>query len=300
MSRHHRHPCRRVLGACLLGAPLLACEPALAQDAAHMQARHDGVREQLARSPFNRPLLLQSNQSANALNGTVQAVVDQPFSVVGPALTGAGHWCDLLMLHLNVKACGVRRTDTGEKLSTVLGRKVEQPSADGYKVEFAYEVPASRPDYLKVQMSADDGPLGTHDYRLSLEASPLDAKRTLLNLSYAYAYGTVARLAMEGYLNTLGRDKVGFSVTGKRPDGTPIYVDGVRGVIERNTMRYYLAIETYLGTLTTPAREQPERRLNDWYAATEQYALQLHELSRDEYLSMKRHELQRQQAAAPP
>lgn len=285
---------RRTLGAALLVG---LCGHAAAQDAAQMQARHDSLREQLARSPFNRPLVLQSTQSANDLRGTVYAVVDQPFQLVAPALSRASQWCDLLMLHLNVKACAARKDGAGEKLATVLGRKVEQPSGDGYKVELDYQVPASRTDYLRVQMSADEGPLGTRDYRLALEASPLDAQRTFVHLSYAYAYGTVARLAMEGYLNTVGRGKVGFSVTGRKPDGTPIYIDGVRGVLERNTMRYYLAIEAYLGALKAPAREQQERRLNDWYAATERNALQLHEVSREDYLAMKHHELGRLQAA---
>lgn len=47
-------------------------------------------------------------------------------------------------------------------------------------------------------------------------------------------------------------------------------------MIERNTMRYYLAIEAYLGAYTLPAAEQPERRLRDWFAAVERYPRQLH------------------------
>ncbi len=42
---------------------------------------------------------------------------------------------------------------------------------------------------------------------------------------------------MQGYLNTIGRDKVGFSITGYGSDGQPIYQDGMRGVIERNTWK---------------------------------------------------------------
>jgi hypothetical protein len=132
-----------------------------------------------------------------------------------------------------------------------------------------------------------------------LEAVPLDAKRSFVHMSYAYAYGAAARLAMQAYLITAGRDKVGFSVTGTGKDGKPEYVDGVRGVVERNTMRYYLAIEAYLGALAAPAADQPDKRLNDWFAATERHALQLHEIERDEYMTMKRHELQRQQSALP-
>jgi hypothetical protein len=148
-------------------------------------------------------------------------------------------------------------------------------------------------------MSADDGPMGTKNYRLALEAIPLDDKRSFVHMSYAYGYGTAARLAMQAYLATAGRDKVGFSVTGKGEDGKPTYIDGVRGVVERNTMRYYLAIEAYLGSMASPAGDRQEKRLRDWFDATERHARQLHEVERDEYLKMKRNEVQRQRAATP-
>jgi hypothetical protein len=117
-------------------------------------------------------------------------------------------------------------------------------------------------------------------------------------MSYSYAYGMAARMAMQGYLATVGRDKFGFSITGKSDVGKPVYIDGVRGVVERNTMRYYLAIEAYLGALSTPPADQTEKRLRDWFDAVERYPQQLHELDRNEYLDMKRREVQRQQATA--
>jgi len=272
---------------------------ARAQDATALHAAHERLREQLAASPFQRPLVLSSTESSGDLKGEVFAIVNQPFEVAGPALQTAGHWCDLLILHLNVKYCGVSGQTPDEVVNLVVGRKFDQPLSDATKVAFAYRVPAATADYLRVQMAAETGPLNTRDYRLSLEAVPLDAKRSFVHLSYAYAYGTAARLAMQAYLVTAGRDKVGFSVTGAPKDGKPAYVDGVRGVVERNTMRYYLAIEAYLGALSAPAGDQPEKRLRDWFAATERHALQLHEIERDEYMAMKRHELQRQQSTSP-
>ncbi len=105
---------------------------------------------------------------------------------------------------------------------------------------------------------------------------------------------------MKGYLSTIGAGKVGFSVIGKTADGQPRYVDNVRGVVERNTMRYYLAIEAYLDSLAAPEAERGEKRLEDWFAATERYPLQLHELDRKEYIEMKHRELQRQNGGATP
>ena len=281
------------LATLLLGAAL-----AQAQDAGALRAKHDSLRDKLADNPFQRPLVLESAQSSGDLKGEVYAVVEQPFSVVGPALQGMDHWCELLILHLNVKNCSFAGKPPAEVLSLVVGRKFDQPLDDGYKVEFAYAMPASSADYLRVQMAAETGPLSTRNYRLALEAVPLDAKRSFIHMSYSYAYGTAARFAMQAYLSTAGREKIGFSVTGKTDDGKPVYIDGVRGVVERNTMRYYLAIETYLNSLSAAPGEQQEKRLREWFAATERHAPQLHEMEREEYLKMKRNEVQRQKAGA--
>jgi hypothetical protein len=153
----------------------------------------------------------------------------------------------------------------------------------------------SQPDYLRVVLNAAAGPLGTSRYRIVLEMVPLDSGNSFLHLSYAYAQGGAARWATQLYLATVGRAKVGFSVVGRRADDQPIHIGGARGVIERNAMRFYLAIEAYLGA---PAARQSEQRLSDWFAAVERYPLQLHELERDDYLRMKRVEIQRQQALA--
>jgi len=271
---------------------------AQAQDAAALRAKHESLREKLANNPFHRPLVLESTQNSGDLRGEVYAIVEQPFTVVGPALQGMDHWCELLILHLNVKGCSSAGKPPSEVLSLVVGRKFDQPLDDGYKVAFAYSMPASSDDYLRIQMAAENGPLSTRNYRLALEAVPLDDKRSFIHMSYSYAYGTAARLAMQAYLATAGRDKVGFSVVGKTEDGKPLHIDGVRGVVERNTMRYYLAIEAYLGSLAAAPNEQQEKRLRDWFAATERHTLQLHEMERDEYLKMKRSEVQRQKAGA--
>jgi hypothetical protein len=285
-------------GVAVIGWVLGFAPAAQAQDAGALHAKYESLRTQLASNPFQRPLVLDSAQNSNDLRGEVYAVVDQPFDVVEPALQGMDHWCDLLILHLNVKNCAYSGNPPSEVLSLVVGRKFDQPLDDGYKVDFAYSTPASAPDYLRVQMSADTGPVSTRNYRLALEAVPVDDRHSFIHMSYSYAYGMAARIGIQAYLATAGRDKVGFSITGKGDDGKPVYIDGVRGVVERNTMRYYLAIEAYLGSLSAAPGEREEKRLGDWFAATERSALQLHEMDRDEYLAMKRHEIQMQKDAA--
>jgi hypothetical protein len=99
---------------------------------------------------------------------------------------------------------------------------------------------------------------------------------------------------MHGYLNTIGRDRLGFSMVDAHEGGAPALVGGERGAIERNAMRYYLAIAAYLDSLTAPADERVEHRLQAWFEATERYKTQLHEIDLSEYLAMKRHEVQGQ------
>ena len=51
-------------------------------------------------------------------------------------------------------------------------------------------------------------------------------------------------LAEKAYFATLGRGKVGFTVTGTDQNGKALYIGGPRGAIERNAVRYYFAIQT--------------------------------------------------------
>jgi len=281
------------LCATVLLALLLATQT-YAQAPESLKARHAALAEQLSDNPFQRPLHLESRQTEDTLQGDIYAVIEQPYAVVGTALQGSGHWCDILILHLNVKSCRASSGSAGEVLRLHIGRKFEQALADAYPFEFAYRVATATPEFLRVLLEAKDGPLGTSRYRIKLEVVALDERRSFLHLSYSYAYGLAARVATQSYLATLGRNKVGFSIVARNAEGQPVYIGGMRGVIERNTMRYYLAIEAYLSALSEPPAARLEKRLNLWHSGVEQYPAQLHELERDQYLSIKRKEIQRQ------
>ena len=69
----------------------------------------------------------------------------------------------------------------------------------------------------------------------------------------------------------------------------------MRGLVERNTMRYYLAIDSFLGTGGAAPAARFEKNLQAWFTAVERYPRQLHEMDRDAYLEMKRAEYLRQQ-----
>jgi hypothetical protein len=268
--------------------------PVRAQDAASLLKRHATLLGALESSPFQRPLVLESIEHADRLQGDIYSRIDQPLAVVGPALRGIKPWCDILILHLNVKQCSTSGALAGAKLGLAIGSKHDQPLSAAYRIEFDYRLVTAQSDYLQVLFQADQGPWGTSGYRIRVEAVALDAERSFLHLSYSSAYGVLARIAMQGYLATIGRGKVGFSIVGRKPDGQPQHIGGTRGVVERNTMRYYLAVESYLGALSLPVAQQFEKRLAAWFAGTERHPAQLHEVERSEYLALKRGQMRQQ------
>lgn len=260
-----------------------------------LKAKYTELNIQLKNNQFKRELFLHSEESTHDLKGEIYAVVNYPFSTFNSALSNPAHWCDAMILNLNVKYCHMASNQEGNVLTLNIGKKYFQPLADTYRIDFKYQDVISTSNYYAAEFDAKDGPLGTHDYRILIEATPLKDGHTFLHFTYAYSFGMAGSLAMQTYLATIARSKVGFTITGKNNDGRSAYIQGIRGVVERNTMRYYLAIDAYLAALTAPADKQLEKSLQSWYGNSEQYAVQLHEIELNEYLDMKHQEYQRQQ-----
>jgi hypothetical protein len=272
-----------------------------APDGDALRAQFATVRDQGTGKLVDRSVYLLSTESADRMQGDVFALVDLPFDKLRQVLTRAEDWCDVLILHINTQYCRVSRSAAKVEILAGVGRKYDQPLADVYWLRFDYRALSSAAAYFEVALRAPSGPLSTSDYRLFVEAAPLDQHQSLLHLRYSYAYGLAGRWAMQTYLATVAHDKVGFTVIGQRSDGQPIYVAGVRGVLERNTMRYYLGIETVLAAAKLPASSRlSQKSLQDWFGATERYPPQLHEIDSDTYVQMKLRELLRQQTEPPP
>jgi len=297
--KNRRHPTVPIfafvglLGAMLLCAAAALANPAERGGAAQLHATHDRLAGSLAHNAFGRPVHVASNQNGNELHGDVYAVVSYPFARVDEGLRDAPNWCHVLILPFNTKHCSA----SGDGLSVRIGRKASQAPENAYPINFRYRVESREPEYLHVSLDAEKGPLGTRNYKIDLEATPLDQGHTFIHLGYNYSFSTMSRLAMETYLGTSGADKVGFSVNGKDDQGRPQLVGGMLGATERNTMRYFLAIDVYLASLSVPENERVDKRINDWFAATEKYPRQLHEMDRGEYVAMKKKEAARVNAA---
>jgi hypothetical protein len=251
-------------------------------DAGELRAKHAEVRDQLRNNGFGRQLHIDSSETSNTLQGDVYAVLDHPFEKVKEALQDPGAWCDIMLLPFNTKACQA----SGSRLAVRIGRKPDQPVDQAYRLDFSFQNVAATSDFLETRLNAAQGPVGTRDYRISAEAVPLEGGKTFMHMRYSYGFGGAGRFAMQAYLATAGASKVGFTT------------NGVRGAVERNAMRYYLAIDSYLDTMDVPAAQRVDKRINQWFSATERYPRQLHEMDRNTYVSLKREAYGKQTTAS--
>ena len=262
---------------------------------AALRARYAALSRELENSPIQRGLYLESTDSSRAPRGDAYAIIDYPFATVAAAFAKPEYWCESLILHLNVQYCRADTSDEGPQLSAAVGKKTNQPLDDTYRINFVYKVAESSANYTRVELSSREGPLGTGNYLIAMELTALDERRSFMHMQYSYTQGFMARCATHVYFSTRGRDKVGFTWIHDEND-PPRLVRGIRGALERNTMRYYLAFDAYLHALGSPAPQRFEQSIERWFADTERFARQLREVKHDDYITMKRGQYLRQQA----
>jgi hypothetical protein len=284
-----------VLLASSVATPQMAWSAAPESAADVLRAAYTKLRPELNSNPFGRPLAMRSNEDAGSIRGEVHALVNFSLAQLSAAVTSPDRWCEIMILHLNTKFCRTRPTADGPLLIVHVGKKTPQPLSETARVEFKYQVESSSADFLKIALAAARGPMGTSNYQITLEAISINPSQSFLHLTYSYQFNLVSRAALGIYMSTLGSDKVGFTLAEPGAAGAPVAIQGLRALVERNTMRYFLAINAYLESAQVPQAGRLDARLHNWFAATETFARQLHEIELADYLTMKHAEVLRQQ-----
>lgn len=252
-------------------------------------SRYQALRAAASTQPRPLPFYVESSERNGALSADVYAAVSQPFADMSPLLAMPATWCYFIPISLNIKACTQHRQDGAAYLTLYGGRDFYESPEDAYQVQYRFQPEVVRKDYLRLRLSAAHGPLGTKNYLIVLDMLPYEGQ-TLVHIHTSYRTGLLSRIATRLYLATLGRNRVGFSITGYDSDGKPIFIKGMAGIIERNALRYFLALHAYLDTRAVPAAERYDAMLRVWFGFTERYPKQLHEMDWPKYFQAKQHE----------
>jgi len=280
--------------ACLALFTMVGCVAhAQSPEAAWLAAQHTSLQGRMAASQFGRPLVIDSTEDGERVHGTIYGELAHPFAPLAERLTLPAEWCAVVRLHINVKACTYEHTADGDFLTIYSGRKFYQPIARAYPIRYRFRVAAVRSDYVRIALTAPEGPFGTGDYALELEATPVGA-RSFVVLRYGFRTSTASRLTVSTYLATSGSGKVGFTTTGRDPAGRRLLVGGLRGLVERNAMRNFLALDAWLDSFDAPATERFEHSVRHMTMLTGQYPDQLVEMPATDYQAIKLREWREQ------
>lgn len=259
-------------------------------DKNNLLAYYTQLKPLLKNNVYGIPVYIESSDENNIMTGTIYGELEYPFASLVSAVKPPANWCDIAPQHLNIKACTYQPVNSQCLLTFYSGRKFYEKADDVYQLTYQFKIIDKQDNYIHINLSADDGPAGTSQYKLDIKAIPLDKKRSFIYFSYSYRYNFITSMGMSTYLATLGSGKVGFSIEGKDKSGKPKYIEGVRGIIERNAVRYYLAIKSYLGSLNIQSENLFIARASTWFDLTEQYHQQLYELDKSDYLKYKKME----------
>lgn len=228
---------------------------------------------------------IQSSVNKNRLHADVYAVKKIAFHELVNKINRPEQWCRFITLHLNIKAC-VYQLEPDEVLSFFAGRKFYEPAENAFELSYQFKINTLTDNYFELQLTAAEGPISTRDYQIKLEVLKTN-NDVLLHMSLSYLSSFTSRLGTSVYLSTIGADKVGFSQV-KNETEEMEYVKGIEGIIERNVMRYFLALSVYL------ENGDQQQMVKNWFDATEQYTRQLHEVEKQDYLQAKQQEYQQQ------
>ena len=253
--------------------------------------KYHTIEKELEKNSGPVPFYVESSENKNASHVDIYGTIKYPFQMVQNEFLVPTNWCYIILPHLNVRACTYKKVDATWLLNVYNVNEFSEPLEDAYQMKFVYRVSALQPVYFDIALIAHEGPSHTRDHLLGFEAIPLKKNTTFIHMRYSFGYSAFGYFLMKLF----GGSKIGFSITGTDSSGNPVYVGGLRGIVERYVVYYYLAILSYLDTIKTPPDQRFERQISEWYNLTSGFQKQLFEMKKEEYLADKSHDWKSQQ-----
>ncbi|HUK99906.1 MAG TPA: hypothetical protein VLX29_03535 [Nitrospirota bacterium] len=235
--------------------------------------------------------LIESSSNQNVSHIDIYGTVKYPFAIVENDLLIPANWCRIVLSHPNIRACTYMKVNDTWLLNIYNVDKFSEPLSDAYKMKFFYSVSKLKADYFDFALAAQDGPSYTKNHHIGFEAIPLGNDMTFIHFRYSFGYSTLGYYLMKLFSGA----KIGFSIIGTNGAGNPIYVNELRGAVERDVVCHYFAILAYLDTRKDPSNQRFERRISQWYDLTVPFKEQLFEINKDEYLKYKNRDWESQQ-----
>jgi hypothetical protein len=284
----------RYLALTVLLLPLVAAHAAGADLAApDLGKAYQSFRQQYGSLAPNIALSIHTTEKGPRIWTEVFGTVRGKFAVVSQVLARPQGYCEFLPPLFNLKNCVHTHIGKREVLQFYVGSKHYTSMLRTILIESRLERVSERADYVHIRLASVDAGRSKYGYRVDIEIVPFGSV-VLARVHTYYNPDRLTRMAVATYLHTVGGNKIGFSRVPVPGSGKPVYVRGMSGVIERNTVRAFMAMQAYLDTASRSLANRYDARLRRWFELTERFRPQLHEMSKREYLSVKMRERLRQ------
>jgi len=288
---------RFILGAGMLSRSLilLLLMGAVAPAQAGVTETETLVQQYLAasqRSPGlakGLPIHLFTRQEKHRLTVKLVGLMPYSYTEVASVLSQPQSYCEFLPLMFNVKSCIVAEQSPQTQIRYYVAGKHYNPPLTSFRINSIYRLLQYKGDFLSVNLESDEDSLGSSQYRVELRAIPYNGQ-TLISVNSLYAPGRLTRMATYTYINVFARNKPGFTLVKQEGDAKPSPITGFPAIIERSSVRAYLALKSLLTNRYLRPEQQFEARLQTWYDLNSPYDKQLYELDRNQYLDIKRRE----------
>lgn len=251
---------------------------------------HDKIVDIVDHPTPETPFYITAEVKQHVESSEAALYFPQSLDEIAAALQETESWCEILPLHLNIKACTY--SGGGDEITIYMGRKFYQDPDEAYQLTYRFSKTV-QDGYFNAVAVADEGPLGTSDYHIDFEVLDVGG-RSFARIHVSDHQSWTSSNAMSVYLHTKGKKKEGISVVGYDRDGNPIYSKGMPAVAERNLLRYYFAFAAYFDSIgITDDASRHENQLTYWFEQTDKYQ-QLHELDKVTYFEEKKLERKNQ------
>lgn len=97
--------------------------------------------------------------SKNASHVDIYGTIKYPFDIVENEFQLPTNWCDIVLLHSNVRACTYKKVNDTWLLTLYNVKKFQDPLKDAYQMNFEYRVMRNSPDFLLFHLPHVEGPL---------------------------------------------------------------------------------------------------------------------------------------------
>src|SRR5215510_5048324 len=74
-------------------------------DGPALKAKHEQMKDALAKNAFGRPLVMESTEGGDSVKGELHAVIAHPLAKVADALSQPAAWCEILVMPMHLQKC---------------------------------------------------------------------------------------------------------------------------------------------------------------------------------------------------